>query len=65
MGRLPKRLRELEREFPTWEVSITRGGHIRLKSANTGKTLFTSRTPSDWRTDKNFAAQVRRAEKSV
>lgn len=60
-----KRIRELRQRFPAWEVSLTSGGHIRLKHPATGKTLFTSQTPSDWRADRNFASQVKRAERQI
>ena len=60
-----KRIKEFKRKFPAWTVSVTRGGHIRLTHTATGKVLFASRTPSDWRSDRNFASQVRRAERQM
>lgn len=44
------------------EVSITNGTHIRVVLPN-GKTVFTSFTASDWRSEKNFRAQIRKALK--
>ncbi len=61
--RADKRIKDLQRRFPAWTVTITSGGHIRLTHRRSGKTLFASRTPSDWRSDRNLASQVRRAER--
>lgn len=58
-------MRQLQKTFPAWSVDVTRGGHIRLTHTRTGKVLFASRTPSDWRADKNFLSQVRRVEREI
>ena len=44
-----------------WTVSYTGGGHLRLDHPEAAFPVFTSSTPSDWRTAKNLAAQLRRA----
>lgn len=62
MGNPQKRERDLGKAFPAWSVSITKGGHLKLTHKSSGRSLFTSRTPSDWRADKNLASQVRRME---
>ena len=61
--RADKRLRGLRREYPNWVITLTSGGHIRLTHRRSGKTIFASRTPSDWRSDRNLASQVRRVER--
>ncbi len=58
-----KRIRGLERTFPWWTVSVTKGGHIKLRNNRTGAVVFAAATPSDHRADRNLAAQVRRAER--
>ena len=58
-----KRIRGLERTFPGWTVSVTKGGHIKLRNNRTGAVVFAAATPSDHRADRNLAAQVRRAER--
>lgn len=60
-----KRIRQLRKTYPAWSVDVTKGGHIRLTHTKTGRVLFTSRTPSDWRADRNFQSQVRRAEREI
>ena len=58
-----ERIRGLERTFPGWTVSVTKGGHIKLRNNRTGAVVFAAATPSDHRADRNLAAQVRRAER--
>lgn len=43
-----------------WHISGTRSGHLMWVSPE-GRKLFTSSTPSDSRTIKNFRAELRRA----
>ena len=44
------------------DVEPTNGGHVRFKwkAGHLEQTLLTSKTPSDWRTQKNAVARVRR-----
>lgn len=46
-----------------WKVSKTRRGHYKCR-APSGMTIFTSGTPSDWRAIHNFAAKVRRVQRT-
>jgi hypothetical protein len=41
-----------------WEVGLTKSGHYRWISP-TGKSVFCSKTPSDWRTILNFKSELR------
>ena len=50
-----KIIRELRAEFPFAEVSLSNGGHIRLRLPN-GRLVFVSATPSD----RAFMRHVRR-----
>lgn len=45
-----------------WKVSRTQGGHIRFTKAGM-PAIFTSSTPSDYRTELNTKAQLRRADR--
>lgn len=44
-----------------WEVLRLNGGHPRIKSPDGKTTLTVPKTPSDWRTEKNWMSQARRA----
>ena len=50
--------RELHREFPFAEIVPTKGGHVSLRLPN-GRQVFTSMTPSDWRTAQQSEAPQR------
>lgn len=58
-----KRLRELQKAHPLWEISITRGTHLRFSRPGCPP-VFASYTPSDWRADKDLARKLRLAERS-
>lgn len=66
-----KRIKKLERDvlaiWPDFDMDFTRRGHIKLTLRYlTGdgrirtKTVFTSGTPSDHRSDRNFLTKVRK-----
>jgi hypothetical protein len=44
-----------------WSVTKTAGGHWRCTHPDVERPLFTSGSPSDWRSVKNFRAEVKRA----
>jgi predicted RNA binding protein YcfA (HicA-like mRNA interferase family) len=46
-----------------WTISVTNGGHLRLRHPN-GATVFTASSPSDRRARTAVAADLRRAERS-
>ena len=52
--------RLLRREYPTFKLSYTGSGHIRLRLPN-GAQVIVSATPSDGRFIKNVRTTVRRA----
>jgi hypothetical protein len=54
-----KLTRSLTAEYPFAVIEPTRGGHIRLRLP-TGKSVFTSATPSDQRACLNTRAEIRR-----
>lgn len=60
-----KRLLELARTYPGWDVVLTKGGHIRMVHRSSGQVVFASSSPSDRRADKNIAAIIRRTERRV
>jgi hypothetical protein len=47
-----------------WQISLTRGGHLRLTKPGRGP-VFTSSTPSDHRAYLNALAMLRRADRSA
>ena len=47
-----------------WQISLTRGGHLRLTKPGRGP-VFTSSTPSDRRAYLNALATLRRADRSA
>jgi len=49
-----------EAEGQAWEVSKTKGSHVRFRSPS-GVTVFGSSTPSDHRSIKNIRSKLRRA----
>lgn len=56
-------MREIERAAREqgWEVSLTKKGHKRFKPPDpTKKICIASGTPSDWRSIKNFLADLKR-----
>jgi hypothetical protein len=54
-----KLIRTLATKYPFATIEHTRNGHVRLKLP-TGRSLFTSSTPSDRRTWLNVRAEIRR-----
>lgn len=44
-----------------WAVDFTTRGHLKLVPPSGGTPIFSSGTPSDHRSVKNFAARLRRA----
>ena len=55
-----KEHRELKKTLgKQWNMSIAKGGHLHL-THKSGFTFFTSATPSDHRSRKNFLALVKR-----
>jgi hypothetical protein len=54
-----KRLRDLRREFPNSEIKVCGSGHYRIVLPN-GRFIVASATPSCWRTERNFKAQLRK-----
>lgn len=54
---LTKVIRAAEREG--WEVSSTRGGHVRFRKDG-GPPIITSSTPGDARSTRNLIARLRR-----
>lgn len=54
---LTKVIRAAEREG--WEVSATRGGHVRFRKAGS-PLVITSSTPGDARATRNLIARLRR-----
>ncbi len=63
--RLPRMPRDLKRLAQRalargWRIEVRRSGHLAWIPPR-GRVLFTSSTPSDPRTLKNFIAQLRRA----
>ena len=44
-----------------WRVEHTRGGHLRLDHPEAAFPVFTSSSPSDWRSSRNLRAELRRA----
>jgi hypothetical protein len=59
MNRRSEFVREAERLG--WSVSVRDGGHLALTHPDASKTVFTSATPSDWRSYENTFAEMRRA----
>lgn len=59
-----KRIRELQLAYPLWEISITRGTHLRFSRPGCAP-VFASYTPSDWRADKDLARKIRLAERTA
>lgn len=47
-----------------WSVSRTRGGHIRFTKPGLGS-IYTSSTPSDYRSELNAKARLRRADRAL
>jgi len=45
-----------------YQVSRTKGGHLRFGKPG-HRTVFSSSTPSDWRTQRNIIAELRRNER--
>jgi hypothetical protein len=54
-----RQLIALVREAPGWTVSLTGGGHYRIKPP-AGRLLFVPSTPSDWRSIRNARADLRK-----
>ena len=44
-----------------WTLDFTKSGHVKMIPPAGGAPIFASKTPSDHRSLKNFAAQLRRA----
>lgn len=59
-----KRLRELQKAYPDWDISITRSNHLRF-SREGAPPIFASFTPSDWRADKDLARKLRLANQNL
>ena len=63
-GRVPSRvLRELAGIAPGWGVEMTGGNHLKLTHPRAG-VVYAALTPSDHRSRRNLAAQIRRAERA-
>lgn len=45
-----------------WTFSMTKGHHVKMQWKD-GSIVFTASTPSDWRSVRNFKANLRRIEK--
>ncbi|ARB06164.1 hypothetical protein FDH38_gp110 [Dinoroseobacter phage vB_DshS-R5C] len=61
--RLPKPLRELLEQLPTWSADM-RSRHVKLVHES-GAVITTSKTPSDVRSYRNALARCKRIEKEL
>lgn len=57
---MQKSIRELQRQLPGWRMDYTKGGHLKFTHPS-GATVFMSKTPSDYRSRKNFLAKCKRS----
>jgi predicted RNA binding protein YcfA (HicA-like mRNA interferase family) len=60
--RVPKPLRQIAKLAVDqgWRVETTKRNHIQFKAPDGIHIVTTSGTPSDWRSNKNLTAQLRR-----
>lgn len=58
---------QLQREYEArgWTIERTGNNHLRWKPPGGGQPIFSSATPSEWRSLKNLRARLRRAEKAA
>lgn len=58
---MKRRLRDLTKALPDWDIQSRRGGHLRLVHKTLGCVVIAAKTPSCYLADRNLTAQCKRS----